>query len=131
VAVGTEHLVSRTRVGFRTRISGGRTSCIYDDRVGLGHPAKLDALTFDNWLDAIRVGRSYVSDGRSHLMDTAVNGGPAADGEIERRSCEGDVECAAGLDEKPVGERRRPADRSHMEWSGRASGDRATCRWSS
>ena len=35
---------------------------------------KLEQLTFDNWLSAIRNGRSYVSDGRSHLMDFAADG---------------------------------------------------------
>jgi hypothetical protein len=63
-------------VGFRTRLSGETDfPCIYDDRVGLGRTyAKLDRLTFDDWLVAIRNGRSYVSDGRSHLMDFAVDG---------------------------------------------------------
>jgi hypothetical protein len=63
-------------VGFRTRLSGETDfPCIYDDRVGLGRTyAKLDRLTFDDWLAAIRNGRSYVSDGKSHLMDFAVDG---------------------------------------------------------
>jgi hypothetical protein len=63
-------------VGFRTRLSGETDfPCIYDDRVGLGRTyAKLGRLTFDDWLVAIRNGRSYVSDGRSHLMDFAVDG---------------------------------------------------------
>jgi hypothetical protein len=63
-------------VGFRTRISGETDfPCIYDDRVGLGRTyAHLDRLTFDGWLAAMRNGRSYVSDGRSHLMDFAVDG---------------------------------------------------------
>jgi hypothetical protein len=63
-------------VGFRTRLSGETDfPCIYDDRVGLGRTyAKLDRLTFEAWLTAIRTGRSYVSDGRSHLMDFAVDG---------------------------------------------------------
>jgi hypothetical protein len=63
-------------VGFRTRLSGETDfPCIYDDRVGLGRTyAQLERLTFDNWLTAIRHGRSYVSDGRTHLMDFAVDG---------------------------------------------------------
>ncbi len=63
-------------VGFRTRISGETDfPCIYDDRVGLGRTyARLDHLTFDDWLEAMRHGRSYVSDGRSHLMDFAADG---------------------------------------------------------
>jgi len=31
-------------------------------------------LTYAKWLEAVRGGRSYVSDGRSHLMDFRVNG---------------------------------------------------------
>ena len=63
-------------LGFRTRISGETDfPCIYDDRVGLGRTyTKLDRLTYRGWLDALRAGRSYVSDGSSHLMDFAVNG---------------------------------------------------------
>jgi hypothetical protein len=64
-------------VGFRTRISGETDfPCIYDGRVGQGRGyAKIDGkLTYFKWLDAIRSGRTYVSDGRSHLMDFSVNG---------------------------------------------------------
>jgi hypothetical protein len=63
--------------GFRTRISGETDfPCIYDGRVGQGRGyAKIDgALTYAKWLAAIRDGRMYVSDGRSHLMDFNVNG---------------------------------------------------------
>ena len=64
-------------VGFRTRISGETDfPCIYGERVGLGRSyVKLDGkLTYDDWCEGIRQGRNYVSDGRSHLMDFAVNG---------------------------------------------------------
>jgi hypothetical protein len=64
-------------VGFRTRISGETDfPCITDARVGLGRVyAKIDGpLSYSAWLDALRAGRSYVSDGRSHLMDFSVNG---------------------------------------------------------
>jgi hypothetical protein len=64
-------------VGFRTRISGETDfPCITDSRVGQGRVyAKVEGpLTYRAWLDALRVGRSYVSDGRSHLIDFAVNG---------------------------------------------------------
>ncbi len=63
--------------GFRTRISGETDfPCIYDGRVGQGRGyAKIDgALSYAKWLDAVRLGRTYVSDGRSHLMDFSVNG---------------------------------------------------------
>ena len=64
-------------VGFRTRISGETDfPCITDARVGQGRVyAKIDGpLTYPAWLDALRAGRSYVSDGRSHLMDFSING---------------------------------------------------------
>ena len=64
-------------VGFRTRISGETDfPCITDTRVGQGRVyAKVDGeLTYAKWLESVRVGRSYVSDGRSHLMDFRVNG---------------------------------------------------------
>jgi len=65
-------------VGFRTRIAGETDfPCIYDTRVGMARTyAKVDggSLTYSKWLEAIRDGESYVSDGRSHLMDLTVNG---------------------------------------------------------
>jgi hypothetical protein len=64
-------------VGFRTRISGETDfPCLTDDRVGEGRTyARLDGpLTYRGFIEAIRAGRSYVSDGRSHLMDFSVNG---------------------------------------------------------
>ncbi len=64
-------------VGFRARLSGETDfPCITDNRVGQGRIyAKVDGrLTYRNWLDALRGGHSYMSDGKSHLMDFAVNG---------------------------------------------------------
>lgn len=65
-------------VGFRTRIAGETDfPCIYDTRVGMGRTyAKVNggSLTYSKWLGAIRDGESYVSDGRSHLMDLTANG---------------------------------------------------------
>jgi hypothetical protein len=64
-------------VGFRTRISGETDfPCIYDGKVGLGRTyAKVeDALTYEGWLRGLQAGRSYVSDGKTHLMDFKVNG---------------------------------------------------------
>jgi hypothetical protein len=63
-------------VGFRTRISGETDfPCITDARVGQGRVyAKVDGpLSYSSWVEALRAGRSYVSDGRSHLMDFSVN----------------------------------------------------------
>lgn len=64
-------------LGFRTRISGETDfPCITDARVGQGRVyAKIDGpLNYTAWLAALRSGRSYVSDGRSHLMDFGVDG---------------------------------------------------------
>jgi hypothetical protein len=62
-------------VGFRTRISGETDfPCIYGDRVGLGRSyVRLDRLTYEGWAQGIRDGRSYVTDGKSHLIDFRVN----------------------------------------------------------
>ncbi|MDP6372228.1 MAG: CehA/McbA family metallohydrolase [Vicinamibacterales bacterium] len=63
--------------GFRTRISGETDfPCIYDDRVGMTRTyAKIDGpLDFTTFAEATKNGRSYVSEGGSHLVDFAVNG---------------------------------------------------------
>ncbi|HWE38462.1 MAG TPA: CehA/McbA family metallohydrolase, partial [Isosphaeraceae bacterium] len=63
--------------GYRTRISGETDfPCIYGERVGLGRAyVKLDGgtLDFDRWADGIKAGRSYVGDGKSHLVDFKVD----------------------------------------------------------
>ena len=62
--------------GFRVRASGETDfPCIYGERVGLGRSyVKLDGkLTYDDWCEGIRLGRNYVSDGYSHLMEFRVN----------------------------------------------------------
>lgn len=64
-------------LGFRTRISGETDfPCITDDRVGQGRSyCKVDGpLTYRAWVDAVRDGRTYVGDGKSHLIDFKVNG---------------------------------------------------------
>jgi hypothetical protein len=63
-------------VGFRTRISGETDfPCIYDARVGIGRTyAKIPSpVTYDNFIHAIQAGRSYVSDGKTHLLNFRVN----------------------------------------------------------
>ena len=59
--------------GFRTRISGETDfPCIYGERVGLGRVyVKLgdQKLDYDRWVEGLKDGRSYVSDGKSHLVD--------------------------------------------------------------
>ena len=64
-------------LGFRTRISGETDfPCITDERVGQGRNyVKVDGpLSYADWLKGLQAGRSYVSDGRAHLMDFRVDG---------------------------------------------------------
>ena len=72
-------------VGFRTRISGETDfPCIYQERVGLGRSyVKLDELSYAGWVEGIRRGAAYVSDGKSHLMDLEVGGVALGSGEPE------------------------------------------------
>jgi hypothetical protein len=96
-------------VGFRTRISGETDfPCIYDNRVGMGRNyAKVDGkLTYAGWLESLRAGRSYVSDGKSHLLDFKVNGHEIGAGTSEIRVSRGanahvEVNVAAWLDPVP------------------------------
>ena len=64
--------------GFRTRI-GGETDwpCFYDESMGMGRSyVKLDApLTYPGWCAGLKAGRSYVSEGRAHLMNFSVSAG--------------------------------------------------------
>ena len=63
--------------GFRTRISGETDfPCITDQRVGGGrsYVHLPQTLSYDAWCEGVRAGRSYVSDGFSHLMNFTVNG---------------------------------------------------------
>ena len=62
--------------GFKTKISGETDfPCISDERVGRARIyAKLEnGLDFANYMEAIKAGKSYVSDGYSHLIDFTVN----------------------------------------------------------
>jgi hypothetical protein len=63
--------------GFRTKASGETDfPCIYGERVGLGRVyVKLPdgQLNFDRWCEGVKQGRSYVSDGKSHLINFQVN----------------------------------------------------------
>ena len=61
--------------GMRARISGETDfPCIYDERVGMGRSyAKLDTLSFDAFVQSIKDGANYVSDGMSHIIDFRVD----------------------------------------------------------
>jgi hypothetical protein len=79
--------------GMTTRISGETDfPCIYGDKVGLGRIYVKAATTgrgvdFDNWVDGIRDGRSYVCDGLSHLVNFSANGlGVGEQGDKSRAS---------------------------------------------
>ena len=69
--------------GFRTRLSGETDfPCIFDERVGIARSYfKATApLNYEKYIDAIKNGKSYVSDGRSHLIDFSVNGKEMGEG---------------------------------------------------
>jgi hypothetical protein len=95
--------------GFRTRISGETDfPCITDDRVGLArsYAKVIGPLTYRKWIDAVRDGRNYVSDGRSHLFDFQVAGVEAgtAGSEVRLdtpRRVKVEVRAAARLDAAP------------------------------
>jgi hypothetical protein len=98
--------------GYRARISGETDfPCIFGERVGLGRSyVKLPGkLVFEDWAEGIKQGRSYVSDGKSHLLDFTVNGLAAGEKDSELRLAEpGTVEIkakvAALLEETPTPE---------------------------
>lgn len=62
--------------GFRTTLSGETDfPCIFDERVGMARSyfkseGKVD---FNDYTNAIKTGRSYVSDGFSHIINFSVN----------------------------------------------------------
>ncbi|RMF44532.1 MAG: hypothetical protein D6753_02370 [Planctomycetota bacterium] len=67
--------------GVTTRISGETDfPCIYGERVGLGRSyvhipgIRKEELQYDDWIAGIKDGRSYVTDGMSHLIDFSVGG---------------------------------------------------------
>jgi hypothetical protein len=73
--------------GFRTRISGETDfPCIYGERVGMGRLyVKLDdgPLDFDRFVEGIKAGRSYVTDGKSHLLDFQIDDAEVGRGESQ------------------------------------------------
>ena len=63
--------------GFRTRLSGETDfPCIFDERVGIARSyfKSNGPLTYDAYVQSIREGRSYVSDGGSHIIDFKADG---------------------------------------------------------
>ena len=94
--------------GFRVRLSGETDfPCISDERVGRAriYAELKEGLDFDKYMQAILDGRSYVSDGYSHLIDFSVNGQALGDQNSELKLSNGDqlniaVKSAAYLSEK-------------------------------
>jgi hypothetical protein len=98
--------------GFTTRISGETDfPCITDGRVGAGrsYVHLPQTLAYDAWCEGVRAGRSYVSDGFSHLMnftasgmEVGTNGGELR---LERSAVvRVSVQAASFLDEAPLQE---------------------------
>ena len=117
--------------GYTTRISGETDfPCITGERVGLGRAySKLglaEQVDFSQWADAIRDGRSYCCDGRSHLFDFKVNdlgvGEPGADGRASVLAIAAgeplkiSVQTAAMLSEKQRNEIRRKPLEAGPNW---------------
>src|SRR5262249_36847007 len=95
--------------GFRQRISGETDfPCIYGERVGIGRSyVKLDGkLDYDQWCEGIRQGRTYVSEGRSHLLEFKLNDVAMGENGSELRLAQpgtvhATIKVAALLAEKP------------------------------
>jgi len=111
-------------VGFRTRISGETDfPCITDARVGQGRVyAKVEGpLSYSAWLEALRAGRGYVSDGRSHLMDFTVNKVAMGTGASEvnlagKALVHAELKVAAYLNPTPLNDDSIPSDRGEQFW---------------
>jgi hypothetical protein len=62
--------------GFTTKLSGETDfPCIFDERVGMARSyfKPEGKLAYDGYVEAIKKGRSYVSEGGSHIIDFSVN----------------------------------------------------------
>jgi hypothetical protein len=117
--------------GFRTRISGETDfPCIYGDRVGLGRVyvnLEDDRLDFDRWCQGVKEGRSYVGDGRSHIINFRVGDRSLGEADSELKLAAPSTvsvrsRVAALLDPEPSDDgqaiRRRPLDQKpywHIE----------------
>lgn len=67
--------------GYRTRIAGETDwPCVYDENMGMGRSyVKLAGpLDYGAWCAGVKAGRSYISEGRAHLIDFTVRAGDKA-----------------------------------------------------
>ncbi len=113
--------------GYQARISGETDfPCIYGERVGLGRSyVKLadGKLDFDRWTEGLKQGRSYVSDGASHLVDFRVEEVRVGEGHYilaAPRPAAVHARVAAYLDPRPSAEAKAIRARSLNEkpyWS--------------
>jgi hypothetical protein len=109
-------------VGYRVRASGETDfPCITGERVGLGRSyVKISGrLTYDDWCEGIREGRSYVTEGGSHLMDFRVGGTAVGENGSEVRldapaAVTATATVAAYLPEEP---RPKPDRRGLSSWN--------------
>lgn len=132
--------------GVTTRISGETDfPCIYGERVGLGRSyVKLPAgspLDFDHWAEGIKAGRSYVSDGTSHLIDFNVGGlevgQPGQGGQPSLLAAEKGKKLIVTAKVSAMRRKRRirllPSANSRTSRTGTSSGrglkERGRCRW--
>ncbi len=101
--------------GFRSRISGETDfPCIYGERVGLGRIyvqlPKDQPLSYENWVQGLKDGRSYCGDGLSHVTRFVANGTrlgwPNTQGQVSQLNLSApgkvhvETDVAALLDEK-------------------------------
>lgn len=110
--------------GYRTRLSGETDfPCIYDERVGLARSyfkPLSGNMSFSSYIDAIKKGRSYVSEGKSHIVDFFVNNREAGTGSSEVQLKKSEPvkirsRVAAYLDEKQDEYSKQIAARSEHE----------------
>ncbi len=74
--------------GFPLKVSGETDfPCMSSTRVGQGRVyvqlGKVESVDFAAWCEALRRGRSYVSDGFAHTLEFTVNGKPPGFGDVE------------------------------------------------
>jgi hypothetical protein len=95
--------------GFECKISGETDfPCIFGSRVGVGrvYVHLPEGLKFEPWVKGLKDGRSYVSDGFSHLVNFSANGAEAGTPEAKLNldnpgTVKVTVKAAALLEDKP------------------------------